>query len=155
VMPYGALDFGVDIARRQVRIPVVGMGRASLCLAAGLASRIVVLVYQRASIPYARKFIREIGLQDFVTSVRALNMPLKDLTGQRDLLKERLVALGKQVVAEEDAEIIVPRGSSLISDPVWAEEISRAAGVPFVDPVAVGVRTAETLASMKLLNIRR
>jgi len=155
VLPFSTLDFGVESARCHVDIPVVGMGRASLCLAAMLATRVTVFVYRSKHIPNTRKFIREIGLENFVTSVRAVDISLKDMTAQREIVKERLVKLGKQAIEEEDAEIIATHGVSLVPVYCSAEELSREVGIPVIDAAAAGVKTAEMLVSMGLRNSRK
>ncbi len=155
VLPWGTLDYGVNAARCHVDIPVVPMGRASFCLAAMLATRIAVIVYESQKIPDCRRFIREIGFQDFVTSVRAVEIPTRDMAAQRSLLKERLIRLGRRAVEEEDAEVILPRGVTMMPVYCSPEEISSEVGVPVIDPIAAGVKVAEMLVSMGLRNSRK
>jgi len=155
LVPYGTLDLGVDAARAQVDIPIVGMGRSGLCLAANMATRIAVLIYQSTMIPNTWKFIREIGLKDLVCSVRAVDISLKHLTAQSDALKENLIRLGRLAVEKDEAEVIVPRGVSMIPNHCSAEEISREVGIPIVNCVAAAIKTAETMVSMGLKNSRK
>lgn len=155
VIFYGTLDIGVDAARSQVDIPVVGMGRSGFCIAANLATRISVIVYQSTMIPNAWKFIREIGLKDFVTSVRAVDIAVKDLAAEEKAFKEALIKLGRIAVKEEDAEIIVPRGISMVPYHFSAEEISSEVGVPVMDCVVAGIKTAEMLVNMGMKNSRK
>jgi len=155
VIPYGTLDIGVDAARYQVDIPVVGMGRSGFCLAANIATRIAVFVYQRTMIPNTRKFIREIGMTNFVTSIRAIDIPLGEMTDQREVLKKRLIKLGKQVILDEDAEIILPRGVTMVPNHLSAKELSLKVGVPVIDCVAASIKTAEMLVNMGIRNSRK
>ena len=155
VIPYGTLDLGVDAARCHVDIPVVGMGRSGFCVAANMATRIAVIIYQSTMIPNTWKFIREINLQNFVTSIRAVDVSLKDLTAEEDLLQKRLVELGRRAVLEEDAEVIVPRGVSMVPNHSSPHELSEQVGIPVISCVAAGIKTAEMLASMRLHNSRK
>ncbi len=155
VLPWGTLDFGVDAARQLVDIPVVPMARTGFCLAASLASRIAVIVYLSYMIPDTWQFIRGIGFQDFVTSVRAVDMNQKEMIAQRDVLKERLIRLGKRAVEEEDAEVIITRGVSMVPVYCSAEEITREVGVPVLDLVALQVKIAEMWVSMGVGNSRK
>jgi len=154
VLPYGGLDLGVEAARYEVDIPVVGMFRNGFCLAAHLATRIAVIIYDSSMIPDTWKYIRQIGLTDFVTSIRGADIRLKDMNAQRDLVKERLVELGRQAVAEEDAEIILPRGTTFVPTQRLANEVGDELGVPVISLVAAGVKTAEMLVSLGLHNSR-
>ncbi len=155
VVPYGSLDIGVDAARSQVNIPVVGMGRSGLCIAANLATRFGVIVYQNIQIPNTWKSIRQLGLEGFVTSVRAVDVSLKDMTAQSKILKERLFDLGKRLVREEYVELLVIRGISIVPNHCSAEEVSKEVKVPVINCVAAGIKMAEILVSMGLQNIRK
>ena len=154
VVPYGGLDIGVDAARYQVDIPVVGMGRSGLCIAANLATRFSAIVYQNHAIPSAWKFIRQLGFKEFVTSVRSVEISLKDMTAEGNLLKERLFELGKRVVLEEGAEALVMKGVSLVPNHCSAEELSKEVNVPVINCVAAGIKMAEMAVSMGLHNSR-
>jgi allantoin racemase len=131
------------------------MGRSGFCVAANLATRIAVIIYQSTMIPNTRKFIREIGLGEFVTSVRAVDIPLGEMTDKSKVLKERLIELGRMAAAQDDAEIIVPRGVTMVPNHCSAEELSREVGLPVIDCVAASVKTAEMLVSMGLRNSRK
>lgn len=154
-LPWCTLDMGVDTARTLVDIPVVPMGRAGLSLASLLATRIAVFVYMSHMVPGTWRFIRQLNFENFVTSVRAVDMNQQEMIARRDVLKERLISLGKRVAAEEDAEVIVPLGVSLVPVYCSPEEISRGAGVPVLDLVAAQVKFAEMLVSMGVGNSRK
>lgn len=155
VVPYGGLDIAVDAARYQVDIPVVGMGRSGLCIAANMATRFCAIVYQNHAIPGAWKFIRQIGFKEFVTSVRSVDISLKDMTAQGNLLKERLFELGRRVVLEEGAEALVMKGVSIVPNYCSAEELSKEVNVPVINCVAAGIKMAEMLVNMELRNSRK
>jgi allantoin racemase len=155
VVPYGTLDLGVDAARCLVDIPVVGMGRSGFCLAANMATRIGVLVYQSTMIPNTRKFLREIGMNNFVTSIKAVDIPVGEMRAKDDVLKERIFEAGKQLVSEGDAEVIVPRGVSMIPHHCSVAELTKESGVPVIDCVSAGIKLAEVQAGMRLRNSRK
>jgi allantoin racemase len=155
VVPYGGLDIGVDAARAQVDIPVVGMGRSGFCIAASMATRLGAIVYQSMAIPNAWKAIRQTGLKGFVISLRAVDISLKDMTTQSTLLKERLFELGKKMVHEEGIEVLVIKGVSLVPNHCSADELSREVGVPVIDCVTAGIKMAEMLVNMRLGNSRK
>ena len=106
-------------------------------------------------IPNARKFVREIALNNFVVSIRAVDIPLRDLAGQSTAMKEKLIQLGKLTVEKEEAEVIVIRGVSRVPNHCSAEEIAREVGVPVIDCVAAAIKAAESMVAMGLKNSRK
>jgi len=155
VVPYGGLDLGVDAARCYVDIPVVGMGRSGLAMAANLASRIAVIVYGVTSVPAIRKFIRETGLGDFVVAVEPVDIKLNDMTPDNETFRQSLAEAGRRIVKEHSAEIIVPLGTSFLPACKFATEIGKEVGVPFVNCVAAGLKTAEMLVNLGLQHSRK
>jgi len=155
VVPFGGLDLGVDAARSYVDIPVVGMGRSGLCVATNLATRIAVIVYGNSNVPAIRKLIREMGFADFVCTVTRVNLHIREMTLDNPRFRRVLVEQGRQLVSDHDAEAIVPLGTSFLPTNAFARDLSAEVGVPFVNCVAAGVKTAEMLIEMGLTNSRR
>lgn len=155
VVPYGGLDLGVDAARCYVDIPVVGMGRSGLCMAANLANRIAVIVYGNSSVPAIWKLVREAGFSDFVCAVERVNLHVKDMTPDNIRFRQVLVEESRRIVSDRKAEIIVPLGTSFLPTRAFASGVSTEVGVPFINCVAAGVKTAEMLVSMGLKNSRK
>jgi allantoin racemase len=151
VVPFGSLDIGVELARNLVRIPVVGAGQSVLHLAAQLSSRIGVIIYTELNIPFVRKNIQAWGLLDVVAAIRAVNIPLEELTTQRASLRERFVDLGRGLIEQEGVEVIVPLGVTMVVQ-YSAPELSAALGVPVLDTVAASIHTAETMVRMGLVH---
>lgn len=147
VVPFGSLDLGVDAAARQVEIPVVGAGRTGYHLAASLGSRIGVLVYEASTISHAWKSARAYGVESFVTSIRAVGIPTREMSDRRDALKAELVRLARLQVEEEAAEVIFPQGISLVPVHFSAGEIAGEIGVPVMDGLTASIRVAELLVA--------
>ena len=80
VVPFGTLDVGVELARNLVRIPVVGAGQSVLHLAAQMSDCLGVITYEEKTIPFMRKNMRAWGVNDYVASIRGINIPLADST---------------------------------------------------------------------------
>ena len=155
VVPFGGLDLGVDAARYYVDIPVVGMGRSGLCMAANLANRIAIILYGNSSIPAIWKLVREAGFSSFVCAVERLNLHVTEMTPDNLKFRQTLIEESRQVVVKHQAEIIVPFGTSFLPTPEFASEIGAEVGVPFINCVEAGVKTAEMLVSMRLKNSRQ
>jgi allantoin racemase len=154
VVPYGGLDLGVDAARHYVDIPVVGMGRSALALAATMATRIAVLVYANSSAPAIRKLVREAGFTDFVCAVERIPLHVTQMTPDNPEFRSALVATSRQIVEAHSVEAIVPFGTSLLTNLAFTAAISNEVGVPFIDSVAAGIKTAEVLVGLGLGNSR-
>lgn len=155
VVPLGTLDIGVDAAVRQVDIPVVGAGRTGYHLAASLGSRIGVIVYEASTLDYAWRAARGYGVESFITSVRAVGIPTREMTDRRAALKEALVAIGREQVEREGAQVIFPQGISMVPVHFSAGEIAAEVGVPVVDALTASLRMAEFLVTTGYREHRR
>ena len=147
VVPLGTLDLGVDAATRQVDIPVVGAGRTGYHLAASLGSRIGVIVYERSTVAHSWRMARAYGVESFVTSVRAVDIPTREMTNRRDALKQAIVRIARQQVEQEAAEVIFPQGISMVPVHFSAGEIAAEVGVPVMDGLTASIRVAELLVA--------
>jgi allantoin racemase len=150
VVPFGTLDVGVEISRNLVRIPVVGAGQSVLHLAAQLSDRFGIISYEEKSIPFMRKHMRSWGVQDYVVGIRAVQIPLPDSTKQRDLMRTRFLDLGRELIRQECAELIVPMGVTMVPVQYSAAEFSNELGVPVLDALATSIQTAEMMVRMGL-----
>lgn len=155
VVPFGSLDLGVDAAARQIDIPVVGVGRTGYHLAASLGARIGVLVYEASTIGHAWRSARTYGVESFVTSVRAVGIPTREMSNRREVLKDELVRLARLQIKEEAAEVIFPQGISLVPVHFSAGEIAAEVGAPVIDALTSGIRVAELLVATGYRERRR
>jgi allantoin racemase len=145
VVPLGTLDLGVDAAARHVDIPVVGAGRTGYHLAASLGSRVGVIVYEKATVAHSWRMARAYGVESFITSVRAVDIPTREMTGRRSALKDEIVRLARLQIEQEAAEVIFPQGISMIPVHFSAGEIAAEVGVPVMDGLTASIRMAEFL----------
>jgi allantoin racemase len=150
VVPFGTLDVGVEIARNLVRIPVVGAGQSVLHLAAQLSDRFGVISYEEKSIPFMRKHMRFWGVESYVVGIRAVQIPLPDSTKQRDVMRTRFLDLGRELIRQEGAELIVPMGVTMVPVQYSSAEFSAELGVPVLDALATSIQTAEMMVRMGL-----
>ena len=148
VVPFGTLDVGVEISRNLVRIPVVGCGQSVLHLGAQLSDRLGMISYEEKSIPYMRKHIRLWGLSDVVVAIRAIHVPLADSTKQRAAIRERFINVGRELVDQAGAEVIVAMGVTMVPVHYSAAEMAAEIGVPVLDALAAGIQTAEVMVRM-------
>lgn len=154
VVPYGTLDLGVEEARHVVDIPVVGPGRTAATVAASLVERFVVLVYDQPHVVMQISLLRSWGVAERVTSIRAVNLEVTEMSAQPDRLRELFVQQAAWAVRDENAQLVVPMGMTMV--PVLMSPASLAAelGVPVMDPLALSLQLAASLARSGVTNSR-
>jgi allantoin racemase len=148
VVPFGTLDVGVELSRNLVRIPVVGAGQSVLHLGAQLSDRLGVISYEEKSIPFMRKHMRLWRVHDSVVAIRAINVPLAESTKQRTAIRERFINIGRELVEQAGAEVIVAMGVTMVPVHYSAAEMAAEIGVPVLDALAASIQTAEMMVRM-------
>ncbi len=138
-------DPGLAAAREITETPVVGPAAASFHTAVQLADRFSCITILDSTEPFTRRLVHEYGLADSLASVPVVEAPVLDIDHSSDALVEDMIAAGRTAVTEDGAEALVP-GCMSLSFMQIHDEIADAVGVPFVDPVTVGLETASTWA---------
>jgi allantoin racemase len=149
-------DYGVERLRTLVDGPVVGIGFASFTAAAHLVRRFsVVTVWSESSSWVLERTLRRSGLDDRCASLRFVSSDAEaiDPTRSREIhhearscdpgLLRRVEAEIERAVAGDGAEAIV-LGCACMAPA--ARLLADRAGVPVIDPQAVGYELAELLA---------
>jgi Asp/Glu/hydantoin racemase len=149
VVQSNTFDPGVEVARCAVRIPVVGVLRASCHFAATLSDRFGLIAPLDSHAVYARRIIESYRMAGFVSGIRAINTyEAGDLSSYHDLLMERMLTVGKQLIAE-GAHALIPLGGRLVPYVVSPLELEAELKVPVINTKLVGIRHAETLVNGK------
>lgn len=146
VVVRNAFDPGVEAARLAVRIPVVGICRATLHVAASLADRIGVTVPFDGYLPWTRRLMGSYGLERFVTDIRSLGLPGihgVDRSTLHDTAFSQCVRVMRGLLDETGAECLVPLGAAIVPSIVSPDELETALGVPVLNTNAIGIRFAE------------
>ncbi|HXV48344.1 MAG TPA: aspartate/glutamate racemase family protein, partial [Candidatus Binatia bacterium] len=139
-------DPGVEASRLAVRIPVIGLLRASLHFAASLCDRFALIVPLETHMPHTMRMVQTYGMSGFVCGIRTVGLyDTGDLSGYHDTVIERTLAVGKDLVAE-GAQAIIPLGGKIYPYVVTPEELEPHLGVPVINTKAVGVCYAELMA---------
>ncbi|HET8563464.1 MAG TPA: aspartate/glutamate racemase family protein [Candidatus Binatia bacterium] len=149
VVQSNTFDPGVEVARCAVRIPVVGVLRASCHFAATLCDRFALIAPLDSHAVYARRIIENYRMGKFVSGIKAINAyEAGDLSAYRGLILERTLAVGKELIAE-GAHALIPLGGRLVPYVVSPEELEAELKVPVINTKLVGIRHAETLVNGK------
>jgi allantoin racemase len=145
VIQSNTYDPGVEQARLAVRIPVVGILRATCHVAACLAHRVGVTILVESMIPYTRGILRDYGLTPLISGIKALNMyETGDLAKVREPIKKKVIELAKELKAE-GAELVIPLGGRVFPGAISCEEIEAEAGIPILNTKAIGIQFTEML----------
>ncbi len=149
VVMSNTFDPGVEVARCAVRIPVIGVLRASCHFAASICDRFALIAPLDSHAIYARHIIENYRMGKFVSGIKAINAyETGDLSAHRSLILERMIAVGKELIAE-GAHALIPLGGRLVPYVVSPLELEAELKVPVINTKLVGIRQAETLVNGK------
>ena len=150
VIQSNTFDPGVEASRLAVRIPVIGLLRASMHFAATLCDRFGLIVPLETHIPHTQRLVQTYGMSDFVTGIRTVGLyDTGDLSGYHDIVIQRTLEVGKELVAQ-GAQAIIPLGGKIYPYVVTPEELEPDLGVPVINTKAVGVSYAELMVRNRL-----
>lgn len=141
---------GVEPTRFAVRIPVLGLCRTTLHVAANFAERIGVTVPFDYYMPLTRRLLQAYDLKRYVTEIRTMSLDGvprgEDVAKMRPIILERAAEVMRGLVRETGAEVIVPLGGAVIPYIVDPMDLEREVGVTVFNPKVVGIRVAEMCA---------
>lgn len=145
------LDPGVKAAREILNIPVVGAGEASMRFAVSLGHSFSVVTVLPNPVPAIENLAKEYGVEERLTSVRYVDIPVLDLKDKKKLIN----ALNREMLAaikEDRAHVLVVGCTGMMGVAKEIENRLRQDGyeVPVVDPAAASLKFAESLVSMGL-----
>jgi allantoin racemase len=143
ILVWGGLDPGVAPARERVAVPVIGVAQATYAVAMQLQRRLGLVVYEAGIVEAIWAGARACGAEHLIASVRHIGVPMPELTPRRAHVRERIVEEARAALQEDGAEAIYVNGMSMMPSAMSAEELAGLIGAPVLDPLAIGLRTAE------------
>ena len=144
-------DSGVESAKIAANIPVIGPAESSLHLSCLLADKFGWITPMDEGVSFHWRQVNNLGLADRITSIKALNISLPDVFSKKDEPEEKIIRLTRELVNDGAQQILI--GCTGISPALGvdsANNLSRILNVPIIDPFVIALKTAETLASLKL-----
>jgi allantoin racemase len=138
---------GIDALKEALTIPVVSISESSMAIACLLGHRFTTLTMLRQFIPYQQDLVRYYGFEAKCASVRAIDVNVEECVTNRVKVMRELTEQIRAIVTEDRAEVVILACAGLCG---YDEELSRLAGIPVLDPVAVGVKVAESLVALRL-----
>ena len=138
-------DPGLAAAREFADIPVFGLTESALLTAWTLGRRFSIVCLTPRLRRWYQESAAEHGLAARLVSVRALDLPIPDITQAKDQFRDRLLEECLRAVAEDEAEVIICGGGPLAG---LARELAEQIPVPTLDGVSCAVRLAEAVAGL-------
>ncbi|WP_295626525.1 aspartate/glutamate racemase family protein [uncultured Corynebacterium sp.] len=145
----GVGDGGVDALRETLPCPVVDVTEAAAMTAMSLGDSFSFVTTVPRAIGMIRDRLRVAGLESALASVRASGLGVLELHG--DGVTEALISDATAAIDADGAEVVCLGCCGMAG---MSEEVSRAVGVPVVDPVRAGVAVAAGLLAQGLTTSR-
>lgn len=138
-------DPGLAAARELADIPVVGIEESAILAAWMLGRRYSIVCLTPRLRRWYIECAEEHGLAGRLASVRALDLPIPDITQAKDRFRAALLAECGRAVEEDEAEVIIFGGGPIAG---LAREAAMQIPVPVLDGVSCAVRMAEALVGL-------
>jgi allantoin racemase len=140
-------DTGLDAARCQANVPVIGIGEAAYHAASFLSCKFSVITTLGRSVPGIEANLKRYGLDARCAKVRATEIPVLELERNDPATLARIRTEIARALAEDQAEAIV-LGCAGMAD--LMSRLSDEFKVPVIDGVACATTFAEALAATEL-----
>ena len=140
-------DPGLAAAREFAGIPVFGIAESALLTAWTLGRRFSIVCLTPRLRRWYMECAAEHGLAARLVSVRAIDLPIPDITAAKDQFRDRLLEECLRAIDEDDAEVIIFGGGPIAG---LARELSDQIPVPTLDGVPCAIRMAEAIAGLGL-----
>lgn len=135
---------GLEAAREQVRIPVIGLGEAGHLLAYLLGDRYGVLSTLPGAAPRHWRKAQILGTWPKLAAVRPLGLEVLSFTDHRRVM-DRALEVCREMVERDGVHVIALGCGSLLG---VAAELGERVGVPVVNPAVAAVKLAEACVLM-------
>lgn len=139
-------DPGMPALKELANVPVIGITEAALCAAALQGHRFSIIAISDRIKPWYRDCVERFGLLGRLASIRSINETLNSIGSVQQDFKETLLALSRQAVAEDGADVVILAGAPLAG---LARELEGEIPVPVVDGISAGIRMAEAVVGLQ------
>jgi Asp/Glu/hydantoin racemase len=139
-------DPGLAAAREFADLPVVGIEESAILAAWMLGRRYSIICLTPRLRRWYIECAEEHGLAGRLASVRALNVPIPDITQAKDQFRDALLAECERAIEQDEAEVIIFGGGPIAG---LARESADAIPVPTLDGVSCAVRMAEAIVGLR------
>jgi allantoin racemase len=150
-------DVGLYDARASVKMPVLGLGEATLLHACTMGRKLGLLAINPAFIPTHNDQIYRYGLQQRIAGIRAIEASISDYMeafaspSKKTELQAVFEREARRLI-DDGADVIVPTGG--IPMMVFGKEAdANVDGAPIVNGVTVVIKAAEMAIKLKRLGV--
>src|SRR5688572_28961613 len=130
-------DPGMPALRELTDVPVIGITEAALCAAGLQGHRFSIIAISDRIRPWYLDCVERFGLAGRLASIRSINESLTAIGSVQRDFKETLLALSRQAVTEDGADVVILAGAPLAG---LARELRGQIPVPVVDGISAGIR---------------
>jgi allantoin racemase len=143
-------DAGLEGAREQARIPIVGPGESSILLGALGDKRFSMVTTSAERAAIKRRLVREAGLDvNRLVSSHSLDIPVLEMGKDVKKTQAALIRAMKEAKTKGADVMILGCLSPAFMDSALLKEAEKKAGIPLVNPIVTAVKMAEALAAMR------
>ncbi len=139
-------DPGMPALKELTDVPVIGITEAALCAAALQGHRFSIIAISDRIRPWYLECVERFGLGGRLASIRSINESLNGIGSVQQDFKETLLALSRQAVTEDGADVVILAGAPLAG---LARELRGQIPVPVVDGISAGIRMAEAVVGLQ------
>ncbi|MDQ0212302.1 Asp/Glu/hydantoin racemase [Arthrobacter sp. SRS-W-1-2016] len=139
-------DPGMPALKELTDVPVIGITEAALCAAALQGQRFSIIAISDRITAWYRDCVEHFGLGGRLASIRSINQSLNGIGTVQQDFKETLLALSRQAVAEDGADVVILAGAPLAG---LARELEGQIPVPVVDGISAGIRMTEAVVALQ------
>ncbi|MGH7845122.1 MAG: aspartate/glutamate racemase family protein [Candidatus Binatia bacterium] len=148
VVQSNTFDPGVEAARHTVRIPVIGVLRATLHTAMTLSNSVAIIVPLEEHIAYTWQIVQSYGMQSFVKDIAAVGLYDESAEKRVGEIFARAAEAIRATTKRTGAGCVIPLGGAVFPTLVSPKDLEREVGVPVLNTKAVGIRFAETCVQL-------
>jgi allantoin racemase len=143
-------DAGIEGAREQARIPIIGPGESSLLLGTCGDRPFSMITVSAERAATKRRLVREAGLDPHrLVSSHATGIPVLEMTRDHRKTKQMLVECMQAAKGKGAAVMLLGCMTVAFMDPVLLKEAEAEVGMPLVNPIVTAVKMAEALVAMR------
>jgi allantoin racemase len=138
-------DPGLDAYREiTTNLMVVGPAASSYHTAAQLGHRFSVLTVTDSTVASCYELVQKAGLSEKLASVKAVNIPVLELSKDRQATLDKLVEIGRKEMEENRADTLV-LGCMSMGFLNVAEDMQQILGIPVINPSRNALKVVEGL----------
>ena len=143
-------DAGLEGAREQARIPIVGPGESSLLLGTLGDKRFSMVTTSLERAAVKRRLVREAGLDpNRLVSSHSLDIPVLEMGKDVKKTQRNLIRAMKEAKSKGADVMILGCLSPAFMEPALLKEAEKEAGLPLINPIVTAVKMAEALVAMR------